>query len=214
MNLLAKEHQFVTLARSGANWSITSDATGGSWRKEAGGNFFISSTYFDLAGLTREDKTLFFEATGVQSVREPTVVTNPQPGDSMIVMDLMSTSPLTDEELVSFSAFGNFASGTSESLTWAQTVYARNQTWAIHVDEGPLGSMILQNEEFFGSMQPTASDRIYSYRVLLPAHIAMDGLFIYSARHMLTAEAKTEEEFVYLMRLKRAYELQQSYDED
>lgn len=214
MNLLAKEHQYLTLARSGANWSITANATGGSWRKDPSGNFFISSTYFDLAGLTMEGKTLFFEATGVQSVREPTVLANPNPGDSLIVMDLMSTSPLTDTELIAFSAYGNFGSGTSDSLTWAQTVYARNQTWAIHVDEGPLGSMILQNQEFFGSMQPTASDRIYSYRVLLPAAIAMDGLFIYSARHMLTAEAKTEEEFVYLMRLKKAYELQQSYDED
>ena len=214
MNLLAKEHQFVTLARTGADWSITAAATGGSWRKDPSGNFFISSTYFDLAGLAMDGKTLFFEATGVQSVREPTVLTNPQPGDSMIVLDLMSTSPLTDTELITFSSYGNFASGTTESLTWAQTVYARNQTWGITVDEGQLASMLLQHEEFFGSMQPTASDRIYSYRLLLPAEVAMDGLFIYSARHMLTAQAKTEEEYVYLMRLKKAYELQQSYDED
>ena len=214
MKTLAKEHQYVTLARSGANWSITANATGGSWRKDPTGNFFISSTYFDLAGLAMDGKTLFFEATGVQSVREPTVTTNPSPGDSMIVLDLMSTSPLTDEELITFSAYGNFAATTSQSLTWAQTVYARNQTWGITVDEGQLASMRLANEELFGSMQPTASDRIYSYRLLLPAQVSMDGLFIYSARHMLTAQAKTEEEFVYLMRLKKAYELQQSYDED
>jgi len=214
MKLLAKEHQGVQLALSGANWTITAGSSFGGWREYLTSNVFISDNYFDLAGIAMDDKTLFFESAGVQIIKEPMVTANPTPGDELLVTDIMSTTSLTDAELIAVSAYGNLAGNTSPGLTWAETVYARNQTWSITQDQGPLGSMRLYNEHFFGSMQPTASDRIYSYRVIAPVAQGMTGMFISGARHMLSAEPKTEEEYVYLMRLKRAYELQQSYDED
>ena len=214
MKLLAKEHQGVTLARSGADWTITAADSFGGWREYLTSNVFISDNYFDLAGIAMDDKTLFFESAGVQMIKEPMVTVNPTPGDELLVTDIMSTTSLTDAELIAVSAYGNLAGNTSPGLTWAETVYARNQTWSITQDQGPLGSMRLYNENFFGSMQPTASDRIYSYRVIAPVAQGMTGMFISGSRHMLRAEPKTEAEYVYLMRLKRAYELQQSYDED
>jgi hypothetical protein len=214
VKLLAKEHQGVTLALSGANWTVTGGSSFGGWREYLTSNVFISDNYFDLAGIAMDDKTLFFESAGVQIIKEPMVTANPTPGDELLVTDIMSTTSLTDAELIAVSAYGNLAGNTSPGLTWAETVYARNQTWSITQDQGPLGSMRLYNEHFFGSMQPTASDRIYSYRVIAPVAQGMTGMFISGARHMLSAEPKTEEEYVYLMRLKRAYQLQQSYDED
>ena len=213
MKLLAKEHQGFTLARSGSDWTVTGSSSFGTWREYLTSNVF-SDTYFDLAGIAMDDKTLFFESAGVQIIKEPQVTANPTPGDELLVTDIMSTTSLSDAELIAVSAYGNLAGNNSPGLTWAETVYARNQTWSITQDQGALGSMRLYNEQFFGSMQPTASDRIYSYRVVAPVQQGMTGMYISGCRHMLSAEPKTEEEYVYLMRLKRAYELQQSYDED
>ena len=214
MKLLAKEHQAFTLTRSGSNWTVTAADSFGTWREYLSTNSFISSNYFDLGGIAMDDKTLFFESAGVQTVREPNVIAGITPGDECSITDLMSSTPLTDAQLISTIVYGNFAGNTSSGLTWAETVYARSQTWSITQDQGPLGSMRLTNENFWGSMQPTASDRIYSYRVVIPAHQGMTSLFVYGARHMLRAEAKEEPDHEYMMRLLRSYQLQQSYDED
>ena len=214
MKLLAKEHQGFTLAFSGSDWTITGATSFGGWREYLTSNVFISDNYFDLAGIAMDDKTLFFESAGVQTIKEPMITANPTPGDELLITDLMSTTPLTDAELIGVAAYGNFAGNTQPGLTWAETVYGRNQTWSITQDQGPLGSMRLYNENFFGSMQPTASDRIYSYRVIAPVRQGMTGMFITGARHMLKAEAKEEPDHEYMMRLLRSYQLQQSYDED
>lgn len=214
MKLLAKEHQGFTLARSGADWTITGATSFGGWREYLTTNVFISSNYFDLAGIAIDDKTLFFKSSGVQSIREPEATAGAAPGDSVLITDLMSTTPLTDSELVGVAAYGNLAGNNQPGLTWMETVYGRNQNWSITNDQMPLGTMRLYNEEFFGSMQPTASDRIYSYRVVAPVHQGMTGLFISGARHILTAEAKEEPDHEYMMRLLRSYQLQQEPDVD
>ena len=214
MKLLAKEHQGVQLALSGSNWTITAGSSFGGWREYLTSNVFISDNYFDLAGIAMDDKTLFFESAGVQTIKEPMITANPTPGDELLVTDIMSTTPLTDAELIAVSAYGNLAGNSSPGLTWAETVYARNQTWSITQDQGPLGSMRLYNENFFGSMQPTASDRIYSYRVIAPVAQGMTGIFVSGVRHMLSAEAKQEPDHEYMMRLLRSYQLQQEPDVD
>ena len=64
-------------------------------------------------------------------------------------------------------------------------------------------------------MNPTASDRVYSYRMVLTALAGTSKtILIPASRQILSAEAREEPEFEYLMRLKRSYELAQSYDED
>ena len=90
---LAQEHQLVNLTRVGAEWEITSQL--GSWRKLGAGQF-CSSKYFDLAGMSMDEKTLFFEAAGVQTTLAP-LANNTNTGDSAIIMDIMSTVPLTDQ---------------------------------------------------------------------------------------------------------------------
>ena len=46
--------------------------------------------------------------------------------------------------------------------------------------------------------EPTASDRIYSYRLVVPGRIQATGLVIYPARHILSAEAREEPDFQYI----------------
>jgi hypothetical protein len=215
---LAKEHQILTLTRAGPEWNTAVNI--GAWRK-LGPNSFLSSTYFDLAGMAMDDKTLFFEAAGVQTVLSP-LANNTGAGDSCVIMDLMSTRQLTDSQILLTVTFGNFAgNGTSDGqgpLSFEETIYARTQMFVRHVDTSAWGYITMTDENFFGSMEPTASDRIYSYRLVIPstgtAGTDMDQLTIYPARHLLKSTAKEEPTHEYLMRLMRSYQLQQSPDVD
>jgi len=215
---LAKEHQFLSILRTGPEWG--SIASTGEWRK-LGPNSFLSSTYFDLAGLAMDDKTLFFEAAGVQTVLAP-LANNSGAGDSCVIMDLMSSRPLTDQQVILTSQYGNFAGNIAIDgqgpLSFEETVYARTQMFVRHVDTSAWGYITLTDENFFGSMEPTASDRIYSYRLVLVSQGTdpndMDQLTIYPARHLLKSTSKEEPTHQYLMRLMKSYQLQQSPDVD
>lgn len=219
MKTLAKEHQYLQLVRSGPDWSV--QFTKGSWRK-IGAESFVSENYFDLAGMTMEDKTLFFEAAGVQSVLAP-LANNTGTGDSAIIMDIMCTRQITDSQLIATLIYGNMAgnqgvTGSQGPLSFEETVYARTQMFVRHVDTAAWGYLTLTDENFFGSMEPTASDRIYSYRLVFLS--ALTGatntteVTIAPARHLLKSAAREESDHKYMMRLMRSYQLQQSHDED
>ena len=219
MKTLAKEHQYLQLVRSGSDWTV--QYTKGSWRK-IGAESFVSENYFDLAGMTMEDKTLFFEAAGVQTVLAP-LANNVGTGDSAIIMDIMCTRQITDAQLIATLLYGNMAgnqgvSGSQGPLSFEETVYARTQMFVRHVDTAAWGYLTMTDENFFGSMEPTASDRIYSYRLVFLS--ALTGgtntteVTIAPARHLLKSTAREESDHKYMMRLMRSYQLQQSYDED
>jgi len=210
MKTLTKEHGLLSAAFSGSTWSVQANGSYGSWR--ALGNTQISSTYFDMAGMSMDEKTLFFEGAAVQSLSPPKA-TNGQPGDSVAILDLMSAVPLTDAQLVNYASFGNFGQ-PGATLEFSETIYARYQIFVLSQDQGPLSTMVITSDNQTGSLEPTASDRIYSYRLTIPARVAMSGLVVYPARHILRASVREEPDFQYIMRLKRAYDLQQTSDVD
>jgi len=213
MKTLAKEHNFLQMDGTENTWAVIPPSSSG-WRQFST-NGAISSTYFDLAGMSMKEKTLFFEASGVQSTSPPATDAGGAAGDSLVVLDVMTSTPLTDNELAIFFSLGNFSGST---ITWSETVYARQQVWARTLNEAGLSYMVLLNEEQYGSMSPTASDRVYSYRVVVAAGVlggpGATSFFVYPARHILRAEAKEEPDHEYIMRLLRSYELQQEPDVD
>ena len=217
MKTLTKEHGYLSSSGVEDTWGVNESSTFGNWRLLTGStNAIMSNTYFDLAGMSMKEKTLFFDGAGVQSVNAP-FVTNGVAGDVLIVTDIMSSTPLADIDLINFISFGNFAQPGSK-LTFDETMYARNQVWGLTVNEVSTGYMVLLNENQFGSMSPTASDRVYSYRIVVPDGVvgvpSMDGVVVYPSRHILRAEAKEEPDHEYIMRLLRSYQLQQTPDED
>lgn len=168
-----------------------------------------------------DEKTLFFEAAGVQTVLAP-LANNTGTGDSCLIMDLMCTRPLTDTQIQLTISYGNFAGNIATDgqgpLSFEETIFARTQMYVRHVDTTAWGYITMTDENFFGSMEPTASDRIYSYRVVVPsqgtAGTDMDQLNISAGRHLLKSVAREEPDFQYMMRLMKSYQLQQSPDVD
>ena len=209
---MAKEFDRIAVVKAGGNYTIQAQ-TGNGWRQLGGatGNAFVASTYFDLAGLSMDDKTLFFQGAAVQEILNPS--SNPATaGDILQVADIMSSTPLTDLEAFNYIYGGNFAQGSS-GLTFDETIYGRVRQFNIDLDNQAGSYMITLSDNQTGSLEATASDRIYCYRVMLI--IGSDGRYdLYGSRYLLRAEAKEEPEYQYLMRLKRSYELQNEPDND
>jgi len=220
MKTLTKEHGLLTTQGSFNDFDLLATGTYGSWIQlggiGSGSSNFISKTYFDLGGMSMDEKTLFFEAAGTQTVLSPKAGDGASPGDNCLIYDIMSSSPLSDTDIANFTAFGNFAQ-PGAVLNWDETIFARSRLFGITVNEAGINHMLLLNEEQYGSMSPTASDRIYSYRIVIVLGVSpdsMNGLIVYPARHILRATAKEEPDHEYIMRLLRSYQLQQEPDVD
>jgi hypothetical protein len=211
MKTLTKEHSYVSLNQGAPNvWSV---AAGSNWRLVSP-TTFVSDMFFDLAGMSQREKTLFFEGATCQEFLNPSH-TGGAAGDAMAVFDIMTSQPITDNGLLQWAAFGNFATGAS-GVGYQETIYGRVRQYTIDLDTAAWGSFILVSDNQIGSLEATASDRIYCYRLVVIDAIGVSAtdIVVNSARYLLRAEAKEEAEFQYLMRLRRSYELQQSHDED
>ena len=184
-----------------------------------GAGYFIAyhETYFDLAGMSMEEKTLFFDGMGVQTGLLPSWTGQSQAGDKVTITDIMTTVPLTIDtslglDLIYMPGFPGSRQDFEHVVYGCITQYVTTQ------DVGLYGSPIESNKQMFGSGMPTASDRVYSYRFVEGAAgdpgSPITQLTTSSARHVLTASPKEEADYVYMMRLLRSYELQQSHDED
>jgi len=211
MKTLTKEHGILGIAQNPPGvWSIDSFSQG--WRILNPAGIFVSDTYFDLAGMSQREKTLFFEGATVQNMMNPTHTAGAA-GDSFIEVDLMTTVPLTDTQLVNFTIYGNFAG--PGAITFHETIYARVDQYVVDLDTAAWGSFIQVSTNQIGSLEPTASDRVYSYRLIaLGAPVTASDMDFSACRHLLQAVAREEAEFQYLMRLRRSYELAQNHDED
>ena len=210
MKTLTKELPALTVTKAGPAFTIDS----GNYRQPVPGiPQYVASTFFDLAGMSQREKTMFFEGAAMQEVIPPST-TGATAGDFCSIVDLMTTTPLTDTEVIAYSTQGNLA-GSPAQISFDETIYGRVRIYNIDLDNAAGGYFVLLGDNQTGSMNATASDRIYVYRAVFFSAANADGTMGTSgARYLLRAEAKEEAEYQYLMRLRRSYELQQSYDED
>ena len=126
----------------------------------------------------------------------------------------MSAVPLSDTALTNYFSQGNFAG--SGSSTFEQTIYARNTFHVIDIDFAAAGYFNTLFSNQIGSLGPTASDRVYTYRLIGvdPTQASVAIISAWPCRYLLRADVKEEPEYEYLMRLKRSYELQNEPDND
>ena len=213
MKTLTKEFGLLVLDKAGPVYSIDTSLTNSNWRQLSPGvGVFIADTYFDLGGLAMDDKTLFFEGAAMQEILPPAITVGTA-GDNLVMVDIMCTTPLTDNEVALYTQFGNII-GDGSSLTFDQTIYGRVRTLNMDLDNLAGGYFITLGDNQTGSLEATASDRIYCYRMVITTITADSQTTVTGARYILRATAKEEPEYEYLMRLKRSYELQNAPDRD
>lgn len=215
MKTITKETPWGTFNQvAPGDWQNAPTGLSHGW-KQASRSIFYFESYIDLAGLTLQEKTLFFQGAGQQDLYAP-FATNQVVGDSMLVNDIMSSHPLSQEEIIRTAIYGNFADSDNlgiNGLTFTSTIYMRFRQFVVDLDTAAWGHMVTVADNQLGSLEPTASDRIYVYRT-----VVLDGsatqMQVAPTRFLLRATAKEEPVYEYLMRLKRSYELQQSPDVD
>ena len=191
-------------------WTITSGSTG--WRNlDPVAGVFVCDSYIDLAGLSLEQETVFFDAGMVQQSNLDSL-TVAGAGEGILIIDLMTSIPLSDNDLLVGAAPGIGFPGSR--INFEHVIFARSNFLRADLDMAQLALVPLRSFQY-GSMNATASDRIYCYRMVFVDLAAPAGtLFISNARHLLIANPTKEPEYQYIMRLKKSYDLQQSSDVD
>lgn len=219
MKVLKKNHSILDLTGSGSDWDFNPGESffpvNLGWTRHTGG-IFSSETYIDLGGLTMDEKTIIPTGITVQRGSFP-VMQNAMAGDFYVVYDMLTSIPLnlSDGNVILRSLFtGQGFPGTD--LNFEHVLFGRGQRWVVDLDTQT--QIPLKADEFqFGSMSPTASDRIYSYRIVavdIQSGSTADRILTSNVRHVLQVDTKEEPTYEYLMRLKRSYDLQQQPDVD
>jgi len=211
-NIVAYLPQFsgIYVAASTNDWTINTVLTTGDWTDLTGGAFLFE-TQIDMAGWTKQGLTAFFANQFVQRAIPYTVFgasAAPTGGaevlDQIIVSDVpLDTTPLTlgvanvgypttpdDYMTIKFSQGFQFTQTTN-----APTTMTQGDTWTT------------------GSGEPTAAGTLYVYRliqILKTPPAPADRVNCPEYRYVAQGIATAEPEFVYLNRLRRSYELQNS----
>lgn len=217
MKMLTKEIGSLTVDQNPpGTWTIDDVISQEGWiQPTPGSGFFYNESILDLAGLSLEAKTVFFNGIAQQDMGNP-LVYNQAAGDTIVIYDLLSAVSLDAASLGTISLFGNFANSFGNPTpNFEQTIYLQRNVYTVDLDTAAWGSAIQVSSHQLGSLMPTASDRIYCYRiVLLGTPTASTKIETFPVRFVLGADPKEEKEYEYLMRLKRSYDLQQSFDVD
>ena len=171
--------------------------------------------YIDLAGMTQQEKTAVIKGLEIQ-YQAPPSMTNAVAGDAVQIAMLITDVPATG---LSFIGPGFAVS----DISMQNCILHRLETWAVTTESGTFASFLQKvNETVNGMCDVTTSDRIYvsidvsifSTKIGAGATSTLDSVTVPGFRVVLSADVTEEPDFVYLMRQRRAYELQQSYDED
>lgn len=210
MKVLEKEHSYAIFTYDGGTRTFTF-TEGSGWDAVQSGlnDYAVSQTYFDMAGMTQEERTLFFQAITIQEGSN-FEITGPT-GAKLWVLDLVTSIPF---DLTQWNyRFGlGFSGSQSGALNFEHVLFGQYRLFANDVDFAGT-TPVLVTSDTFGSGQPTNSDRLYSYRILVP-FATVAAAIIPPARHLVLADTKEEKEYVRLMRMLRSYELQQQPDRD
>jgi len=214
MRVLTKYHGYLRLQESEPGTAIYNIVGSASqWTPIQGTQQFVSSTYFDLNGLAIDDETVFLDAATVQVATSPALVG--QAGDSMLIYDIMTSIPV-DWQSIDLTGWATNGLGFPGSLlNYEHVLYQRLQRWTLDLDAQAAFPMMAMNEQS-GSLSATASDRIYCYRIVQPFSfsLGLTDVGVPPARYVLQLDAKKEDEYRYLMRLKKSYDLQNEPDVD
>lgn len=205
MKALAKEHSYVVFNYDPATRTITFTEGSGWEQKQAGlFDYAVSEVQFDMAGMTHDDKTLFFEAITVQEPSDYKMTGGT--GERIKVIDLITSIPFDVTTWYSGLGIG-FAGEQTGGLNFEHVIYARWRLFANDLDFAGLTPVQVTGDTF-GSGQPTNSDTLYSYRIIVPSNL-VGTVSAGPARHLILADTKEEQEYVRIMRMLRSYELQQ-----
>lgn len=202
--------------------------------------YWVSEHKLDLSGYAMEDLTTYFTDSFEQR-GSPTQLTWDEPAGggkggidtfsaSIFEIIILSTVPISDQNMLlmalnypGFICFPIPVAATYENGNYDRThiIHGTGRVWTVDstfsssfVTKGGAYGVPLQTMNF-SSLEPTAADAIYCYRILMcPQALAedspdteLDSIIFAPVRVLLGSVVDEEPTLEYMMRLKRSYEL-------
>jgi hypothetical protein len=176
------------------------------------GNVMYWQGSIDLSGYAMERKT-FYPVTAFTQEAQAYVSFG---GSGQSVWYLVSSIPTDVNNLLTQIVYASAPGFIQPSIAnvpqddWTSILFGQYETNLINTTLPALGicQPILSRQ--FGSLSPTAADKLYVTKVVLPTTIAGevgDSLSIPSSRIVIPGTIREEPKLEYMMRLKRSYEL-------
>jgi len=165
------------------------------------------SSSIDLSGYALQGKT-FFPVTGFLQ-QSPVIALDA--GAAIHMMTVISSVPLDVDRLLA-----DVTVGTTPDLStqeWETVLYCRSETYmATTTTPSAFNYLTLQNVGQSGSLEPTAADKLFIYRIALPIGVTalandFTRIQLPGCRVGLIGQMADEPQLEYMMRLKRSYEL-------
>ena len=170
----------------------------------------IASATLDLSGWQRLGEDITFFPKGF-SLQEPgRYFNNSSINQSIQVMDIISTTPFSDQQLVDAMSFNTAPSLPNAVGDWDRVMYGRQRLMSgITAGAGSpslANTMYTQYAALFGSGEPAASNILYCYRIVQP-NPSDDGAAVVApaTRMIITGDFNEEPELVHLDRMYRSY---------
>ncbi len=172
----------------------------------------------DMSAFVVQDKTFF---PGDIRVSEPGLLTcGPTAAEwnneaATQVLDLISNVPLTLADVINpFYRDGTFPGTPDSTIDMQFIVYGRYQAFSNNVSSSYPGAMNLIKSATFGAGLPTASDKLYCLRIVLPGSGAgnptgLAELNVPDTIYEIVGVAAEEDELSRIYRLRQSYEQKQ-----
>lgn len=186
----------------------------GTWERLPASNVFVMKEEIDVAGLTAMELT-FFPLAGDTQRGPVSMGLGFASGGVITEWIYVCAAPMDvtiGPSIMTFNLVGQGAIDTQfQNVIWGQS-----WTWVANSSlPGNFGIPV--NTSLMGSGEPTNGDRLYVYRIVsVLGYTPTPGSFaeLPSVRLLISGQLKEEQEFQQIMRMRRTYELQQTYDED
>jgi len=176
------------------------------------GNVMYWQGSIDLSGYAMERKT-FYPVTAFTQEAQAYVSFG---GSGQSIVYLVSSIPTDVNDLLTQFVYASApgfiqpsAAGVSQD-DWTSTLFGQYDLNLINTTLPALGLCQPIMTRQFGSLSPTAADKLYVTKVVIPTTIAGavgDSLSIPSSRIVIPGTIREEPKLEYMMRLKRSYEL-------
>ena len=177
------------------------------------GNVLLWDGSIDLSGYALDRKT-FYPSTAIYQQAYPYINFG---GSSVSEMVLVTSIPISDNDLVGYIS-GLTAPGFTQDDTfggdrqqdWTTVLFGQTNVYMINSTLPALGLTQLITSNKYGSLSPSAADKLYIYKLCIPGTVSGeigDSLSISSSRVIIPGSMMQEPKLEYMMRPKRSYEL-------
>lgn len=170
---------------------------------------FVWSGYWDMSGFTVQDKTWISLGAGIQDPGLYTLTPGPvPPSDSGLVsLELMTTTPLDIQTVADDLAANRMPTFLATTANWEQVIFAQWRGWAGSTTASFPDVLTPFMGQEFGSGEPSAAEKIYLYRFLLPSGTAAPTTTfrVPGLRFLLGGVPVAEPDLEWIYRLRRSY---------